>query len=118
MITYEVLKLESLKQIGVPHKTFIVDFYILVGLVNLINFITSLFKSLLCTIDSSISLHVSLHLLSDLGCLKNALLSSQVFDLRNRALSCIFGQLGLSLSWLVMLFSSKGSCTTENNQIK
>lgn len=83
MSTEQVLELERLEKISVPHQSLIVDLHIWVGLVDLVDLVASLLKGLLGAVHCCVSLHVALHLLADLCGLYAALLGAQVLDLGN-----------------------------------
>lgn len=117
-VTEQVLELEGLDQVGVPDQALVSDLDVFVGLVDFINFVASLLEGLLNSVHCCVPLHVLLHVFSDFCCRDGALASPQCLNPGNRGLSGVLRQLGLALSWLVLLLSNQSRSPTENNQVQ
>jgi len=66
-IDEQVLKLKCLDEVGVPHLSSVADFDVVVHLGDFVHFSAALLKPILSSEYSSMSLHSSLELVSNLG---------------------------------------------------
>ena len=79
---------------------------------------TALLQEVLSAENSSVFLHGLLHFQSNLSSARASSRVSKHVEVGNALFASIRGQLTLGLARLLVLFSSLGASTTENDQVK
>jgi len=79
---------------------------------------TALLQEVLSTENSSVFLHGLLHFQSNLSSARASSRVSKHVEVGNALFASIRGQLTLGLARLLVLFSSLGASTTENDQVE
>mmetsp|Transcript_24577 Transcript_24577/g.61654 ORF Transcript_24577/g.61654 Transcript_24577/m.61654 type:complete len:228 (+) Transcript_24577:205-888(+) len=114
----QVLQLECLHEVRVPHQGAISGLDTFHAVEDLTHLAHTLLESLLITEHSTVLLHGALHVVTNDVCRKITICEPQLIQVGDRSSTSILGQWLLCLTGLCEFFDAVCTCTTKHNDIQ